>query len=237
MPRKCNRGITFHNLQCFPLGESALVVRLGDAIDAQLNANILALEEALQSDVLRGVLATVPAYASLTVHFDPLQINSHQLTVHLQNLAARIQTHDENDEKIIEVPVRYGGEYGPDLEFVAAHTKLTVDRVIELHSQANYRVHFIGFLPGFPYLGGMDERLKTPRLQTPRTLVKAGSIGIAGSQTGIYPFDSPGGWRIIGWTPLKLFDPNRTPPALFAPGTVLRFVPMQKEELSHAAGD
>jgi KipI family sensor histidine kinase inhibitor len=109
--------------------------------------------------------------------------------------------------------------------------------VIELHSRSTYRVHFIGFLPGFPYLGGLDERLKTPRLQTPRTLVKAGSVGIAGSQTGIYPLDSPGGWRIIGWTPLLLFDHARNPPALLAPGKTLRFVPMQEEEFPHAASD
>ena len=130
--------------------------------------------------------------------------------------------------RVVEVPVVYGGEFGPDLDFVSLHTRLPVEEVIRLHSGGEYPVYMIGFTPGFPYLGGMDGRLASPRLETPRTRIPMGSVGIAGEQTGIYPQESPGGWRIIGRTPLRLFDLQREPPCLLSPGDVVRFVPIER---------
>jgi inhibitor of KinA len=237
MPHKCNRGITFKSPIFFPLGESALIARFGEAIDPEVNAAVLALEQIVRSRTPTGVLATIPAYASLTITFDPLQTDFKQLSEQVENLAHGPYRGLQEEEQIVEVPVVYGGEDGPDLPFVATHCGLNVEDVIALHIAPTYRVHFLGFLPGFPYLGGLDERLQTPRLETHRMLVRAGSVGIAGPQTGIYPLDSPGGWRIIGRTSVKLFDPSQDPPVLLAPGDALRFLPVSKEHENNAAGD
>jgi inhibitor of KinA len=237
MPRKCNRGNAFHTPDCIPLGEAALLIRLGATIDPQVNAAVLALEKALLNERLPGLRATVPAYVSLTVHFDPLEISCETLTDVANRLLATIRLNGLKAGRTIDVPVVYGGVRGPDLDFVARHCGMSCEQVIALHSAATYRVHFIGFLPGFPYLGGMDPRLQAPRLETPRTIVPAGSVGIAGLQTGVYPLESPGGWRIIGWTPLRLFDPDRNPPTLLTPGDSLRFIPVSEQELANAAGD
>jgi len=231
---KRNRGCTSGYPRIYPLGDSALLIQLGSEIDDRINNRVLALERRLISLFPSFVRATVPAYVSLTIHYDPCQVNSEEFqTSILQQLDAVVGS-DSPQGKLIKVPVVYGGEGGPDLPFVADHCGLSVAEVIRRHSQPEYRVHFIGFLPGFPYLGGMDPRLETPRLATPRTEVKAGSVGIAGGQTGIYPLDSPGGWRIIGWTPLKLFDITKELPVLLAPGDRVQFVPARTEDLPHA---
>ncbi len=237
MPRKCNRGNAFSIPDCIPLGEAALLIRLGATIDPQINAAVLALEQALLNECLPGLQATVPAYASLTVHFDPMEISCESLTDAVNRLHATIRPSGLKAGRTIEVPVVYGGKNGPDLDFTAGHCHMSCEQVISLHCSVIYRVHFIGFLPGFPYLGGMDPRLQAPRLETPRTLVPAGSVGVAGLQTGVYPLESPGGWRIIGWTPLRLFDPDRNPPTLLTPGDSLRFIPVSEQELVNAAGD
>ncbi|HHY76979.1 MAG TPA: 5-oxoprolinase subunit PxpB, partial [Clostridiales bacterium] len=137
---------------------------------------------------------------------------------------------DSEPAKVVEIPTIYGGEYGPDIEFVAQHNNLTVDEVIEIHSSRNYLIYMLGFTPGFPYLGGMSEKIETPRLKTPRTKIPAGSVGIAGKQTGIYPIDSPGGWQLIGRTPVKLYDPLADPPVLLNAGDYVRFVPIDEKE-------
>ena len=176
---------------------------------------------------IRGILNFHPAYSSVLVDFDPRLRGFAELEALLRELAAAGSGADAI-ERMVEIPVRYGGEYGPDLEDVARHTGLSAARVVELHSSAEYLVHFLGFSPGFPYLGGLPAELATPRLAAPRKLVPGGSVAIGGSQTGVYPVDSPGGWRIIGRTPLRLFDAEASPPALLAMGDSVRFRPIRE---------
>ncbi len=204
------------------MGEAALLVELGDEIDAGLNARVHALAAALPP--LSGVIESVPGYTSLLVHFDPEQISANALRSHilraLENLGERILEHS----RVIEIPTRYGGEFGPDLEFVAQHNQISPDEVIRRHTAQPFLVFMIGFAPGFPYLGILPREISAPRLDTPRAKIPAGSVGIAGRQTGIYPRESPGGWRVIGRTDVQLFDPNRDPPTLLAPGDLVRFI-------------
>lgn len=214
------------------LGDSALLIHLGERIDARLNADALAIAAALQSAKLAGVLDIAPAYASVCVRYDPTVWNSGGIAPFdaiaarvgsvVENVASRPASHD--DAGAIEVPVVYGGDAGPDLDDVAAHAGLSTHEFIALHSGTDYRVAMLGFAPGFAYLLGLDARLHMARRATPRTRVPAGSIAIGGAQTGIYPRTSPGGWQIIGHTALSLFDPCRDPPALLAPGMRVRFV-------------
>ena len=174
----------------------------------------------------RGILNLHPAFASVLVDFDPrLHTASEMEGLLRQRLASPDEPASLDRTHTVEIPVRYGGEFGPDLEEVARHAGLSPERVVELHSSADYLVYFLGFSPGFPYLGGLPPELAAPRLAAPRKRVPAGSVAIGGSQAGIYPVDSPGGWRIIGRTPLRLFDSRRTPPALLAMGDRLRFIP------------
>lgn len=156
-----------------------------------------------------GVVETVPAFASLLIFYDPLVTEYDAVAAAVQKLAQAPDSDTAAEEgRLVEIPVCYGGAFGPDLPFVAEHAGLTETEVIRLHAGRDYPIYMLGFLPGFPYLGGLDERLFTPRLPTPRTAIPAGSVGIGGEQTGVYPIASPGGWQLIGRTPLKLFDPS-----------------------------
>jgi KipI family sensor histidine kinase inhibitor len=231
---KSNRGYELGYPRLSPLGDSAVIMQLGSQIDPQLNQQVLSLEQSLLKAGILGITATVPAYASLTLHYDPTQTDFHSIQDEILLRLASLEEVTPVQGKVVDVPVIYDGEHGPDLEFVAQYCHLTSEEVVNRHSAFEYRVHFIGFLPGFPYLGGMDAALTTPRLPSPRMLVKAGSVGIAGAQTGIYPLDSPGGWCIIGWTPLKLFDSFQNPPALLSPGDRVRFIPISAKDISDA---
>ncbi len=208
----------------FPSGDSALLVTLGDRIDLATNRRAHALAARLAEAPLPGLGEAVPGYTALLVHYDPLVLDYEQVLAWVEARLGETSAADLPEPRRIEVPVVYGGEYGPDLEFVAQHNGLTPEEVVRRHTSRDYPVYLIGFTPGFPYLGGLDERIAAPRLPSPRPRVPAGSVGIAGQQTGIYPVDSPGGWRLIGWTPLRLFDPEQEPPSLFAPGDLVRFV-------------
>jgi KipI family sensor histidine kinase inhibitor len=207
-------------------GDSAIVVEYGDGIDARVNARVRLLHHALGAAPHAGILETVPTYRSLMVHYDPLAL-SHQ-AVEQVILAASDRLPEEIQEAVrtVEIPVLYGGGAGPDLDEVAALAGLSAQEVIDLHASVHYLVFMLGFMPGFAYLGGLPPRIATPRLSTPRTLVPAGSVGIAGAQTGIYPTESPGGWRLIGRTPVRLFDPRQSPPTLLEAGDRVRFVPV-----------
>jgi inhibitor of KinA len=208
-----------------PLGDSALLIQLGDEIDIAINQRVHTLDALLQSNSIPGILETVPAYCTLVVHYDPLILMFGEVMHWVREEMTRLQNSLHRTPRRMEVPVQYGGEAGPDLDSVAASKGISVADVIRIHSEQEYTVYMMGFTPGFPYMGKLDERLKLPRLAMPRAHVKAGTVAIAASQTGIYPLDSPGGWHLIGWTPLKLFDPHTETPFLFSPGDIVKFVP------------
>lgn len=211
-------------------GDQALIVEFGNAIDEKLNQRVQLLNKKIEEMEVKGIVETVPTFRSLMVTYDPAKVSFEKLKKILEGLPADGGAAEKEERRVVEIPVCYGGEFGEDLPDVAAHTGLTEEEVIRLHSSKEYNIYMLGFLPGFPYLGGLDERLHTPRLKNPRTRIPAGSVGIGGEQTGIYPLDSPGGWRLIGRTPLKLYDPNREEPFLYQAGDYIRFVPITKEE-------
>ena len=210
------------------------MVELGDRIDVALNLRVRALCLAVERAGLPGVQEAVPTYRSLAVYYDPLSIDRSALKQKLDALLHSSSDQVEHLSRVVEIPTVYGGEYGPDLEFVAGHARLSQDAVIRLHAEPLYHVYMLGFVAGFPYLGGLSERLSVPRLDTPRLKVPAGSVGIAEMQTGVYPIESPGGWRIIGRTSLRLFDPARHVPTTIVPGDKVRFVPIAQREFQEA---
>lgn len=214
-------------------GEAAVIVLLGGGIDETSYRQLAALSRTVQEQPPLGFIELVPAYNSLLVVFDPMLSDTTTVSAYLQALVSTLDPEKVDAPKdILELPVAYGGDYGPDLDSVAAHAGLSTEEVIALHSSKPYLVYMLGFTPGFPYLGGMDPRIAAPRLKTPRTKVPAGSVGIADTQTGVYPLESPGGWNLIGRTPRTLFDPDRQTPSLLAPGKYIRFVPINHDSFN-----
>lgn len=206
-----------------PVGDGAFLVELGDVLDVALNKQVHRLANAVER--ISGVVAVVPGYTSLLVQYELPLISPQELQLSLKWAIYDEAVPDENnDSRLVEIPTRYGGEFGPDLDFVARHNNLTPAQVVEFHTHTTYQVFMIGFAPGFPYLGILPEAIAAPRLETPRKSVLAGSVGIAGRQTGIYPRNSPGGWRLIGRTDVKLFDALQDPPTLLSQGDQVRFV-------------
>lgn len=203
-------------------GDSALLLQLEAVIDPEVNARVIGIADAVRAQAIRGVRDVVSTYRSVAVHFDPLVADADVVRAALERASREPAVTRQG--RTVDVPVTYDGEYGPDLDDVAAFAGITRQEVIERHSGVSYRVFMLGFLPGFPYMGTVPAEIAMPRRATPRVRVAAGSVGIAGAQTGIYPRESPGGWQIIGRTPLELFDPDRNPPARFAPGDAVRFV-------------
>ncbi|NDW02646.1 5-oxoprolinase subunit PxpB [Salipiger sp. PrR002] len=223
------------------VGDSALAVQFGESVDAETNRRVIALAESLTDLPLDGVLECVPTYRSLLVSYDPARLRGAALEAALAQRVAQLQLGDEAARRW-RVPVVYGGEVGLDLEDLAREKELTPDELIELHSAAEFRVYMIGFAPGFAYLGGLPEALHTPRLPKPRMSIPAGAIGIGGQQGSINSVTGPSGWRFIGWTPWRAFDPARAEPFLFAAGDRLSFVPVSavegaKIEAAIAAGE
>lgn len=213
-----------------PLGDRAIVVRLGDSISDDAFERVQALSRSLAEANIAGVIEHVPAYTTVTVYYDLRHTCFDAIGREIKRVLAVQGQRHSFASRTIEIPVTYGNEYGVDLEHVAQHNGLSAEEVIAIHSAATYRVHMLGFAPGFPYLGGMSERIATPRRDSPRVRVPAGSVGIGGEQTGIYPLEMPGGWQIIGRTPLALFRANDDPPTLLAPGDMVRFRTIAKEE-------
>ncbi|MBL8315940.1 MAG: 5-oxoprolinase subunit PxpB [Rubrivivax sp.] len=207
-------------------GEGGLVVDFGDLIDPAVNARVHRLARAIAQALPDAAREIVPTYRSLMVLFNPLQTSRQNLEARIRELlqGMGVTAGQAEQARVVEIPVCYGGEYGPDLAHVAEHNGLGMEEVIDIHTAKPYLVYMLGFTPGFPYLGGMSERIATPRLAQPRVAIPAGSVGIAGSQTGIYPIESPGGWQLIGRTPLRVFNPQAANPFLFAAGDHLRFV-------------
>jgi len=224
-----NRG--YASVRYLPFGDAALLVEFGDKINLEINRKVMALNEAIQNANIQGVEELVPTYRSLLVRYDPLKTTYEQLVFRVKDLERTTSEPGANKEgSEVVIPVVYGGEYGPDLGYVAESHGLTEKQVISLHFGKAYRVYMIGFVAGFPYLGEVADEITTPRLETPRLKVPTGSVGIAEKQTGIYPCEAPGGWRIIGRTPLKLFDPKLEHPALLRPGDAVRFEPISENE-------
>src|SRR5689334_9455537 len=199
-----------------PLGDSALLVQLGDEIDITLNQRVHALAALINTSPLEGVIETVPAYATLLIHYDPLILSFAQVRNYARERLSQLRDHESRKPRRIKIPVKYGGQFGVDLDSVARRCQLQIEDVIRIHSEKIYTVFMMGFTPGFPYMGKLDEAISVSRLETPRTRVPAGTVAIAGSQTGVYPIDSPGGWQLIGWTPLQLFNPESESPFLFS---------------------
>jgi len=208
-----------------PLGDSAVVIALGEGADELALPRVRVLASALAHDRPAGVVDVVPAFASVTVYYDAAHIGSYaQLCAAIEARAVRADhAVVAHDTRLVEIPVCYGGEFGPDLAEVAAHAGVSAEAVIALHGGASYRVHVVGFAPGFAYLGGLPEKIHTPRRATPRTKVPAGTVGIGGEQTGVYPLATPGGWNLIGRTPLAMFDAVRAEPALLRVGDRVKF--------------
>lgn len=216
-------------------GDRGLLVEYGDAIDPAINRKVRAMAIALGQQTPQGVVEIIPTYRSLLILYDPFLTDPPQLEEALLRLEERLSEIEIPPPKTVEIPVCYGGEFGPDLEFVAQSHGLSPEEVIRLHSEPVYQVYMIGFTPGFPFLGGLPKILHTPRRETPRTRVPAGSVGIANDQTGIYPIESPGGWQLIGRTPLKIFDPKRSNPFLLKAGDLLKFKPISPDEYRRLA--
>jgi len=214
-----------------PMGDRSLLVELGDTISPDVNRRVQQLMLRLQQARLPGVRELAPGYRSLLVVFDPLTIAPAELEERITAVAGRPGSAGLPQAKLLSVPVFYGGDYGPDLEWVAGHLGISADEVIRLHTETMYRVYMIGFTPGYPYMGELPAALAVPRRSTPRTRVPKGSVGIAQRQTGIYSAESPGGWQIIGWTPIELFDPTRQLPSLLEMGDRVKFEAVRQVEI------
>jgi inhibitor of KinA len=217
-------------MRIIPASDSSLLVEFGAVIAPEIQDQVIGLFHALQAREDAHIRNLHPGYASLLVDFDPLAITHKDVATLVESLVSAGFAKTENDSKVVEMPVCYDAEFGPDLADVATYTRLPAEEVVRLHAGAIYRVCFLGFTAGFAYLGGMPEVLHTPRLATPRRAVAAGSVGIAGGQTGIYPTQTPGGWRLIGRTPLRMFDAQAEQPTRVRAGDRVRFLAIDRAE-------
>ena len=214
-----------------PVGDRAISIDFGQVIDPTINRHIRQTIERIKELQLEGIIELVPTYCALLVEYDAMLYSYSEICNIIEPTLEEGMTNTTNElVTVVEVPTVYGGEFGPDLSFVASHNHLSEDEVISIHSGTDYLVYMLGFIPGFTYLGGMDPRIATPRLSSPRTLIPAGSVGIAGEQTGTYPSDSPGGWQIIGRTPVTMYDMSKAQVALLNAGDYVRYVPIDESE-------
>ena len=213
-----------------PAGDSALIVEFEERIDPAVNGRALACADTIQAANLPGVRDVVPTYRSVAIYFDPLRTDGAAMMACVNRAAAQAVPELAADRAPVRIPVCYGGELGPDLAGVAAFAGLPEDDVVRLHTTRTYRVFMLGFVPGWAYLGIVDERIAMPRRSTPRVRVPSGAVGIAGVQTGVYPAETPGGWQLIGRTPVKPFDASRADPFLMQPGDAVQFYPIAREE-------
>ncbi len=218
------------DVRILTVGDCAVSVEFGQEISLDINHKVMALKLVLEREAILGIEEMIPTYCSLLIQYDPLELRYGQLRDKLEALVGQLDTVEMPPKQVVEIPVAYGGEFGPDLAEVASCHNMTEAEVIQLHSAPEYPIYMLGFVAGFPYLGGMDKSLATPRKASPRLKIAAGSVGIAGEQTGIYSVESPGGWQIIGRTPLKLYDVNRQEPVLLQAGQYIKFKPITEEE-------
>jgi len=211
-------------------GDCAVCVEFGNEISPEINRKIRAFKIAVEKENIEGIVETVPTYRSLLVVYDPAVIRFKELTDKFEAIMGTMDSIPIPPPSVIEIPVLYGGDMGPDLENVAAHNHKTPEEVIRIHTSGEYLIYMLGFIAGFPYLGGMSREIATPRLTSPRVKIEGGSVGIAGEQTGVYPVASPGGWQLIGRTPLKLYDADREKPVLLEAGQYIKFRSVTEEE-------
>lgn len=231
--------------QIYPLGDSALVIKFGDSIGQETHQRIRQLSEHLELHPFKGMTEFVPAFTTVTIYYDPWAMSEGVATdtdgagrttpfetvkATVLEVLMNLKSTGTSRPKTVRIPVCYGGDLGPDLQEVADRNGLTPEEVVNIHSSADYLVYMLGFAPGFAYLGGMSERIATPRRETPRLAIPAGTVGIAGEQTGVYPIETPGGWQLIGKTPVRLFVPERMPPTVLKSGDVVRFYPISRKE-------
>ena len=227
MPTKTSASARFERAS-----DQSLLIYFGEQITVEANQNVRRLLRLLEQEPLAGVRNLHPAYCSLLVKFEALECRHEELERRLRKYLDRLSKVKLPEPRLFEIPVCYGGEFGPDLDEVAAMRGITPERVIELHTSATYLVYFLGFVPGFAYLGELARELVTPRLLSPRRKVPAGSVGIAGNQTGVYPFETPGGWRLLGRSPLEMFRIDRDGLSLLSIGDRVRFVPVSRERFT-----
>ena len=215
-------------------GDAALRIEFEERLDPDINGAVIAVAERIRQRYGAAIRDAVIGYSTVTVYFDPLTVDASSLEQGLRGLAASVRPSEGEAGRLIEVPVCYGGEFGPDLDDVAAFASCSPGEVVELHARAEYRAYMMGFVPGFSYLGIVDARIAAPRRAAPRPAVPPGAVAIAGRQTGVYPSSTPGGWNIIGRTPLRPYDPGRSDPFLFRAGDRVRFAPVPADHLAHA---
>ena len=224
------------NVRFLLTGDTSLSAEFGNEISEEINAQIRAFTIALEKSHISGIVELVPTYRSCMIHYDPGVVSYAALTKQLEGVLSRLDSITIPPSDVLEVPVLYGGEeMGPDLAFVAEHAGISEQEVIDIHTSTEYLIYMLGFTPGFTYLGGMSAKLETPRLKQPRVKIPAGSVGIAGRQTGVYPIDSPGGWQLIGRTPVKMYDPNRETPILPKAGQYIKFRAIDRAEYDEIA--
>ena len=217
-------------------GDTALVVEFGDTVDRTVSDRVLALAEAIDAQAMAGIVELVPTFRSLMIHYDPLRLGAGELEAMVRPLLDGLGT-VKHHERLFKLPVAYGGDLGPDLGEVAERTGHTPDEVVRLHTAVTYHVYALGFLPGYPYMGDGPEALSLPRRETPRVRVPMGSVCIAFRQAGVYSLESPGGWHLLGRTPVRLFDPRRDNAVLLAPGDKVIFEPVPREVFDRLAED
>lgn len=219
------------------LSDSSLIISLGEGFNESIHKNVIGLVYIIEEQPFTGLIEVVPSYNSVTVFYDPIIVMKAyhtkirtSISDYIHHLLLQYVQHSSLTssvkERLVEIPVHYGGEYGPDLKYVASYNQITPEEVITYHSEQDYLVYMLGFAPGFPYLGGINSEIITPRKETPRPSIPKGSVGIAGNQTGIYSLETPGGWQIIGRTKMELFTPNQSRPTLLRAGDLIRFVPV-----------
>ena len=212
-------------------GDSALVIEFGNEISVDINKKIRKMMDDIKKENIDGIVELVPTYCSLLINYDVLKIDYSTLVEKLKTfLNNNLETAEGEEVTLVEIPTLYNDEFGPDLSYVAEYNKLSKEEVIKIHTGTDYLVYMLGFMPGFTYLGGMSEKIATPRLESPRLQIYPGSVGIAGKQTGMYPSMSPGGWRIIGRTPLKLYNPDSDTPVYISSSDYVRYVSISEEE-------
>ncbi|MBY8909969.1 5-oxoprolinase subunit PxpB [Salinicoccus roseus] len=209
--------------------ENALTIYMGDEIDEEINRKLVALRHHIEGMEVDGINEIVLSYTSLIIYFDIFRTDAGTLEAMMEGIDEAALLDEEIEYRVIEIPVCYGGEYGPDIGNFEENG-LSEQEVIDMHANKEYLVYMLGFMPGFPYLGGLDEKLHKPRLETPRVRIPAGSVGIGGRQTGMYPFESPGGWNLLGRTPVPLFDPGREETILYAAGDRIIYRPIDEDE-------